>query len=157
MTFTPREYAACLRGDFSTFLHRSFYDLNPQTPFFPNWHIEVMAAWLEACRLRHCQRLIINVPPRHLKSHCASIALPAWLLGHNPAAQIISVSYGQDLADKLARDTRGVMQQDWYQRIFPHTRLSPQKQSVSEFMTTAQGYRIATSVGGVLTGRGGDY
>ena len=49
------------------------------------------------------------------------------------------------------------MQHDWYQRLFPATRLSPQKQSVNEFMTTAQGYRIATSVGGVLTGRGGEY
>lgn len=157
MTLTPSEYTACLRQDFFTFLHRSFYDLNPQTQFFPNWHIEVMAAKLEAGRLGHCTRLIINVPPRHLKSHCASIAFTAWLLGHNPAAQIITLSYGQDLADKLARDARGLMQQDWYQRLFPATRLSSQKQSVNEFMTTAQGYRIATSVGGVLTGRGGDF
>ena len=157
MTLTPEEYTACLRGDFSTFLHRSFYDLNPQTRFFPNWHIEVLAAKLEACRLGHCTRLIINVPPRHLKSHCASIAFSAWLLGHNPATQIINVSYGQELADKLARDARGLMQQDWYQRLFPTTRLSPQKQSVNEFMTTAQGYRLPTSVGGVLTGRGGEY
>jgi hypothetical protein len=60
MTLTPDEYAACLRRDFSTFLHRSFYDLNPQTPFFPNWHIEVMAAKLEACRLGQCTRLSLN-------------------------------------------------------------------------------------------------
>lgn len=157
MTLTPEEYSVCLRRDFSTFLHRSFYDLNPQTRFFPNWHLEVMAAKLEACRLGHCKRLIINVPPRHLKSHCGSIAFTAWLLGHNPAAQIITVSYGQDLADKLARDARGLMQQDWFQGLFPATRLSSQKQSVNEFMMTAQGYRIATSVGGVLTGRGGEY
>src|SRR4051794_2431729 len=113
MMLTPREYTACLRRVYSTFLHRSFYDLNPQTPFFPNWHIEVMAAKLEACRLGHCTRLIINLPPRHLKSHCASIAFTAWLLGHNPAAQIINVSYGQDLANKLARDARELMQQPW--------------------------------------------
>ena len=155
MMLTASEYTACLRRDFFTFLHRSFYDLNPQTPFFPNWHIEVMAVKLEACRLGHCRRLIINVPPRHLKSHCASIAFTAWLLGHNPAAQIINVSYGQDLADKLARDARGLINQNWYQRLFPTTRL--QKQSISEFMTTVQGYRLATSVGGVLTGRGGDF
>jgi predicted phage terminase large subunit-like protein len=140
-----------------TFLHRCFYDLNPQTPFFSNWHIAVMEAKLEDCRRGLCRRLIITVPPRHLKSHCASIAFTAWLFGHNPAAQIINVSYGQDLADKLARDARGLMQHDWYQRTFPAARLSFQKQSVNEFMTTAQGYRIATSVGGVLTGRGGDY
>jgi predicted phage terminase large subunit-like protein len=157
MILTREEYSACLRHDFSTFLHRSFYDLNPQTRFRPNWHIEVLAAWLEACRLGLCRRLIINMPPRHLKSHCASIAFPAWLLGHHPAAEIVTVSYGQDLADKHARDTRGLMQQDWYQQLFPATRLSPQKHSVNDFMTTAQGSRLATSVGGMLTGRGGDY
>lgn len=156
MTFTPREYAACLRGDFSTFLHRSFYDLHPQTPFFSNWHIEVMAAALEECRQGRCRRLIINLPPRSLKSLLASVAFPAWLLGHAPSAQIINVSYGQDLADKFARDTRHVMQSAWYQALFP-TQLVRPRQALQDFQTTAQGFRLATSVGGVLTGRGGDY
>ena len=49
-------------------------------------------------------RPIINLPPRHLKSLMASIAFPAWCLGHDPSAQILCVSYAQDLADKLARD-----------------------------------------------------
>ena len=48
------------------------------------------------------------------------------------------------------------MMSDFYQRLFPRTRLSPEKQSVNEFMTTAQGFRMSTSVGGVLTGRGAD-
>jgi len=66
------------------------------------------------------------------------------------------VCYAQDLADKLSRDCRRIMMSDWYQRLFP-TRLSPQRQAVSEFeTTTAQGCRPATSVGGVLTGRGAD-
>jgi hypothetical protein len=55
----------------------------------------------------------------------------------------------------LSRDCRRVVTSDWYRRIFP-TRLSPQRQAVPEFETTAQGCRIATSVGGVLTGRGAD-
>lgn len=156
MVLTPNEYRMLLRRDFMAFLERSFYTLNPQTPFLHNWHIELMAARLEACRLGHCRRLIINVPPRHLKSHCASIAFSAWLLGHDPAVQIINVSYGQDLADKLARDARMVMLTDWYQALFP-TRLSGQRQAIQDFMTTAQGGRLATSVGGVLTGRGADY
>jgi hypothetical protein len=76
-------------------------------------------------------------------------------LGHDPAAQILCVSYVQDLADKLARDCRSVMSSDWYRKTFA-TRLSAQKQSVQEFVTLKQGYRMATSVGGVLTGRGAD-
>jgi hypothetical protein len=52
--------------------------------------------------------LIITIMPRHLKSLCASVALPAWWLGHNRAAQIVCVSYAEDLADKHARDCRAI-------------------------------------------------
>ena len=83
------------------------------------------------------------------------IVFPAWYLGNDPSGQIICVSYAQELADKLSRDYRRIMISDWYRRLFP-TRLSPERQAVSEFETTAQGCRLATSVGGVLTGRGAD-
>jgi hypothetical protein len=149
------EVYAALRLDFHSFVHRCFLQLNPHAEFFGNWHIEVMAAKLEACRQSKIRRLIITVPPRHLKSLCASIALPAWFLRHDPAAQILCVSYAQDLADKLARDCRSVMSSIWYKKTFA-TRLSAHKQSVQEFVTLKQGYRMATSVGGVLTGRGAD-
>jgi predicted phage terminase large subunit-like protein len=154
-TLTQAEYRALLRQDFCSFVQRCFHELNPQAQFLWNWHIEVLAAKLEACRQGKIRRLIINVPPRHLKSLCASIALPAWWLGHHPTAQIIGVSYGQDLSDKLARDCRTIMMSKWYQELF-RTRLSAQKQAVDEFTTTLHGFRLATSVGGVLTGRGGD-
>src|SRR6516165_4188375 len=152
----PRaEYETMLRQDFSTFAARCFYDLNPQTDLAMNWHLEVIAAKLTAVREGKIRRLIINLPPRHLKSLMASIAFPAWCLGHDPSAQIMSVSYAQDLADKLGRDSRSIMMSKWYRRIFP-TRLAPQRQAVQEFITTRQGYRLATSNGGVLTGRGAD-
>ena len=152
---TPAEYHSLLRQDFSTFAARCFYDLNPQTELSMNWHIEVIAAKLTAVRNGKIRRLIINLPPRSLKSLLASIAFPAWCLGHDPSAQILCVSYAQDLADKLARDCRSVMMSPWYRRIFP-TRLAAHRQAVHEFITTAQGYRLATSNGGVLTGRGAD-
>jgi predicted phage terminase large subunit-like protein len=152
---TPAEYRALLRQDFCAFVQRCFYELYPQAEFLWNWHIEVMAAKLADCFRGKIRRLIVNIPPRHLKSLCASVALPAWWLGHDACAQILCVSYGQELADKHARDCRAVMASGFYQRIFP-TRLSPQKQSMQEFVTNAGGFRFATSVGGVLTGRGGD-
>src|SRR5208337_3793050 len=120
-----------------------------------SWHHEFIAAKLAAVRAGRVRRLIICVPPRHLKSHLASVAFPAWCLGHDPSLQILCVSYAQDLADKLARDCRRIVASDWYRWLFP-TRLSPQRQAVAEFETTAQGSRVATSVGGVLTGRGAD-
>jgi hypothetical protein len=125
---SSREYDAVLRSDLGYFAERCFCELNPQAAFLTNWHIEVIAAKLAAVREGKIGRLIINLPPRHLKSLLASIAFPAWCLGHDPSAQILSVSYGQDLADKLARDCRSVMTSPWYRRIFP-TRLAPHRQA----------------------------
>src|SRR5271165_2256442 len=149
------ECAALLRDDFASFAAYCFRELNPRTRFATNWHVEVMTGKLAAVREGRIRRLLVSVPPRHLKSHVASVSFPAWCLGHDPSAQILCVSYAQDLADKLSRDCRRIVTADWYQRLFP-TRLSPRHQAVPEFETTAQGCRIATSVGGVLTGRGAD-
>jgi predicted phage terminase large subunit-like protein len=149
------QYEVLLRHDFATFAGRCFQELNWQTELAVNWHLEVIAAKLTAVRAGKIRRLIINLPPRHLKSLMASIAFPAWCLGHDPSAQILCVSYGQDLSDKLARDCRSIMMSAWYRRIFP-TRLAAHRQALQEFITTAQGYRLATSNGGVLTGRGAD-
>jgi predicted phage terminase large subunit-like protein len=151
---TMAEFMSVLRRDFPSFIERAFYEVNPQKAFLSGPHIELIAARLEDCRRGKTKRLIINLPPRNLKSHCASIAFPAWLLGHNPAAEIICVSYGQDLSDKLARDFRSVMQSDWYQRLFATRSNRPVTQ---DFETTEGGVRMATSIGGVLTGRGGDF
>ena len=150
------EYRALLRHDFCYFLERSFTELNPATDFAHNWHLEKMAEELDRCRRSETKRLIINLPPRSLKSHCASVAFPAWILGHNPSAQIICASYAQDLADKHAIDCRALMSSDFYKGLFP-TRLSSEKRAIADFITTRRGCRKATSVGGVLTGRGADF
>jgi predicted phage terminase large subunit-like protein len=155
-TMSAAEYQTVARHDFYTFMHRAFRELNPRSSFLHNWHNELIASKLEACRRREITRLIINVPPRSLKSHAASVAFPAFVLGHNPSAQIICASYGQDLANKHSSDCRTVITSRWYRSLFP-TRLAAQKQSVQEFLTTQNGFRLATSVGGVLTGRGADF
>jgi Uncharacterized protein conserved in bacteria len=104
--------------DLGYFAQLCFCELNPQAAFLPNWHIEVIAAKLAAVREGKIRRLIINLPPRHLKSLLASIAFPGLVSGHDPSAQILCVSYAQDLADKLARDCRSIMMSPWYRRSF---------------------------------------
>jgi predicted phage terminase large subunit-like protein len=155
--FTPEEYKLILRSDLLSFIDRSFLELNPEATFLPSPHLEVLASTLDLCRQGKIRRLIINLPPRSLKSHSVSVAFVAWLLGHNRTAQVICASYGQELADKHARDCRTLMLSDFYQSLFPGTRLWAGKQSVNEFITTKQGFRMSTSVGGVLTGRGADF
>jgi predicted phage terminase large subunit-like protein len=153
---TASEYRALLRCDFYAFIERCFVELNPTTEFLGNWHIEVIASELEACRRGKTSRLIINLPPRSLKSLCAN-AFVAFLLGHDPSAQILCASYAQELSSKHALDCRTILASNFYRDLFPGTRLSPNRQSLPEFMTTQQGYRLSTSVGGVLTGRGANY
>jgi len=151
------EYHALVRQDLYAFTERCFYELNPSTPFLPNWHIEVVTSALEECRRGENTRLNINQPPRSLKSHTVSVAFVAFVLGHDPTAQFICASYGQDLSNKHAIDCRSIMSSDWYRALFPRTRLSSKRQAVEEFVTTQGGFRLSTSVGGVLTGRGAEY
>lgn len=153
---TQQEYDAALRADLPTFIHRAFAQLNPGTQFLPNWHIDAIASRLRECMDGKTRRLIINIPPRHTKSIAASVAFPAWLLGLEPETQIVAVSYSQELANKHSLDCRAVMESDWFGRAFK-TRLSATRNAVQEFTTTKRGFRLATSVGGTLTGRGGDF
>ena len=156
MAPTPANmYADILRHDLCAFIHRSFLELNPREEFLSNWHIERLAVKLEEVRRGSCKRLIICVPPRHLKSLLASVAFPAWLLGHEPSKQILSVTYAQDFSDNLARKSRTLMTSRFYEGLFD-TRLAKGREAVSDFETTAGGTRFSTSVGGVLTGRGAD-
>ena len=151
----PSEYEALLRADFASFAQHFFHELNPRTLFAPRWYHDIIDEKIEAVRAGRSRRVFINMPPRLLKSHLASVCFPAWCLGHDPSAQIICASYAQDLADKLSRDCRQIVATNWFRQLFA-TRLSAQRQAMSEFETTAQGCRLATSVGGVLTGRGAD-
>ena len=100
--------------------------------------------------------LVINLPPRTLKTQLISVMLTAWLLGRNPGTRIICASYSEELAFKFSRDTRTLMESPFFKRVFRHTRLNPKKTTERELETTRRGYRLATSVGGTLTGRGGD-
>ncbi len=107
-------------------------------------------------RLGKIKRLIINAPPRGLKSLIASVAFPAFVLGHDPSRRIIDVSYGADLAAKLGNDFRAVVESDWRGRLFPQMQLSRYKNTELEVVTSRHGYRLGTSIDGTLTGRGGD-
>lgn len=153
---TNAQFDALLRSDFRFFLRKAFQTLNPGQTFKPNWHHDVVAWELMEVMGGRCLRLNINMPPRYLKSLMVSVAFPAFVLGHNPAVRFICVSYSQELANKLSRDCRTLIQSPWYRRAFPGTMLSSERNTEHDFKTTAHGGRFATSVGGTLTGMGAD-
>ena len=97
---------------------RAFRELHAGQTYSPAWHVEELASKLQGLRYGQTRRLIVNVPPRHLKSLAASVALPAWLLGHDPTLNIVNVTYAQDLSEKFARDCRLLMTAPWYQALF---------------------------------------
>jgi predicted phage terminase large subunit-like protein len=145
---------AVLRTDFRAFVEYVFGLLRPGEPFKPNWHIDAMAHKVSQVASGEVRRLIITVPPRHLKSIIASVALPAWYLGHNPSERVVAISYSADLARTHANDFRRVVNDPLYRAVFPKMVVS--RDTDNEIHTTERGRRYATSIGGTLTGRGGN-
>jgi hypothetical protein len=145
---------AVLATNLTSFTEFAFGVVRPDIPFKPNWHFEAVAHKLSEVASGEVRRLIITLPPRNLKSLCASVALPAWFLGRNPSERVVVVSYSDVLARTHANDFRLVVNHPIYQASFPAMRL--ERDTDREITTTKRGKRIATSIDGTLTGLGGN-
>lgn len=145
---------AILRNNFPSFLHRCMGTLNPGAPFLQNWHIQAVDHELGRIRGGENMRLMINLPPRYLKSIMVSVAFPAFLLGHDPKRRIFCISYGDDLSEKHASDFRAIVESDWYRQVFP--KMQVKRIANSDVYTTSRGFRRTTSVNAAVTGLGGD-
>jgi hypothetical protein len=157
MTERQAFFDRILQEDFSSFLAKAFETSSGGDRFVPNWHHEAIGYRLGRVERGSTTRQIFTMPPRYLKSITISVAWPAWMLGRNPELKFVCVSCSGELAQKHAGDCRAIMQTDWYQRVFPETRLIRGGGGVEmDFRTTKGGCRLSTSVGGTLTGRGGD-
>jgi predicted phage terminase large subunit-like protein len=154
MTSNKEVLPALLRRSFPLFLRFAYREIGGDGSLLWNFHIDAMIHRLDRIEAGDCRRQVITLPPRHLKS-VVMTAWVAWMMGNNPGLRFICASYGQDLADKHARDCIRLMQAPWYQRAFPALKLI--RKAVSDFETTRGGCRLSTSVGGVLTGRGAHY
>ena len=155
MNVTDQDFLnAALRNDFASFLHRCFLTLNPGARFIPNWHHDAVAYNLERVLAGEVTRLIINLPPRSLKSIMVSVAFAAYLLGHDPRQKIFGISYGTELSAKHATDFRSIVEALWYRLAFARMQIA--RSADSDVYTTARGFRKSTSVYAALTGLGGD-
>jgi hypothetical protein len=104
-------------------------------------YLEVIATLLMRVGQGKYRNVVINLPPRHMKSALASILYPAWRLGCDPTVKFICISYGDDLAHDLSAQTRKIMRSPFYKKIFPGAVLD--KSAVDYIRTTMGGYRYA--------------
>jgi predicted phage terminase large subunit-like protein len=146
-----------MRHRLAAFTRKSFATVDPGATYLHNWHIDLIAEYLEACERRDIKRLIINMPPRAMKSISVTTAWPAWLIGRNPSERIVASSYAASLALKHSVDSRLIIQSEWYKRAFPEVQLTGDQNEKSKFVTTKRGHRIATSVGASVIGEGGNF
>ncbi len=145
---------ALLRTELAFFIRKVFATVSPGETYLHNWHVDAIAHQLMRVHNGESRRLLINQPPRSLKSICVSVAYVAWLLGHDPTRRIIVASYSGDFAAELHRQFRMVITSPWYAEVFPELRFA--KETGLELVTSRGGSRYATSIGGTLTGRGAD-
>jgi predicted phage terminase large subunit-like protein len=145
---------AVLATNLTSFTEFAFGVVRPDIVFKPNWHFEAVTHKLSEVASGEVRRLIITLPPRNLKSLCASVALPAWFLGRNPSERVVVVSYSDVLARTHANDFRLVVNHPIYQASFPAMRL--ERDTDREITTSKRGKRFATSIDGTLTGLGGN-
>jgi predicted phage terminase large subunit-like protein len=131
--------------------------LEPETPFVPNWHIDLLVEYLEAVTAGDMRHLLINVPPRSMKSLLVSVFWPTWEWIRRPGGRWICASYAEALSIKHSVDRRTILQSSWYQsRWGDRVELASDQNVKGEFLNTRRGGMIATSVGGSITGKGGD-
>src|SRR5262249_51012893 len=152
---SPQEVLqALLAENLTSFTQFAFGVVRPGITFKPNWHFDAVTHKLSQVASGEVRRLIITLPPRNLKSLCASVALPAWFLGRNPSERAVVVSYSDFLARSHANDFRLLVNHPVYQATFPAMRL--ERDTDREIVTSKRGKRIATSIDGTLTGFGGN-
>lgn len=140
----------------SRFSYKAFQFFNLGASLYNNIGIVSIIEALKKVQEGKIKRLIINIPPRNMKSLITSTAFPAWMLGVRPHTKMICVSYSQTLANKFSLETKSLMSSQWYQSVFEDTHIMHGANTKSKFMTTDNGFRFAVGTGGSITGEGAD-
>jgi predicted phage terminase large subunit-like protein len=153
--FDRQVHLDLMRTDFEYFLAVAFRIITPGVNLRWAWHLEAMAHALAQAAGGACLRLLITIPPRHLKSITVSVAYVAWMMGRNPALKFMVASYSGELANEHHRLFRRVVRSRDFKAAFPGFKTT--RDADGEFKTTAGGERKAVSVGGATTGYGADY
>lgn len=139
------------RRSLRVFIEHAWAVVEPSTRFVPNWHIDVLCEVLEQVTRGELKRVIINVPPGTMKTLLISVFWPAWEWATNPGLRYLTVSYTASRTVDANLKLRDIITSEWYRRYFG-LELSSDQNAKERFDTTAEGWRIASSVGGIGTG-----
>lgn len=132
--------------------------VEPGNAFISNWHIDAICEHLEAVSRFELQRLLINIPPRCMKSLTVGVFWPTWMWINRPETRWLCASYAQQLATRDSLKCRRIIESRWYQRNWGESfQLTSDQNQKTRFENDKTGYRLATSVGGTGTGEGGDF
>ena len=139
------------------FVQQAWIIVEPSTPFVPGFHIDAIIEHLEAVTRGQIRNLLINVPPRHMKSLLVSVFWPAWEWIAHPERRWLYSSYAASLSIRDSVKFRRLVESPWYQsRWVDRFSLTSDQNTKVRVDNSRSGYRIATSVGGSATGEGGD-
>lgn len=137
---------------------KEFWDvIIPEEPVY-NWHIPYLCSQLQDTVERVIRREnklydeIINIPPGTTKSTICTVMLPAWAWAKDPTLRIITGSYSASLATDHAVKSRDIIKSEKYKKLFPHVEIKKDQDNKTQYKTTKNGERYATSVGGTITG-----
>jgi predicted phage terminase large subunit-like protein len=144
-----------IRTDFASFVRKAFRFIHDGNKLGNQPYVDHICFELEKVIIGETPRLLINLPPRHLKTFLGSICLAAWTLAKEPSARIIVVTYNDRLAEHISRDIRKILRAPWFKQVFT-TRLAADHAMADDFQTTKGGGVYAVSSNGALAGRGGD-
>ena len=145
------EMKTVLRSDFLAFARKAIFEQSG-TKLGKDPYLEYLTTKVMEFVDGNTKRLLINLPPRHLKTYFFSVCLAAWKLAHEPSAKIMVVTYAEQLAENIAYNVRGILQSAWFKETF-RTRIAKDRSAVRDFAITAGGALYAVSIGGSITGR----
>lgn len=139
------------------FIKQCWPTMEPGRHFHDNWHIQAICEHLEAVMKGDIRRLIINIPPRHMKSLTCNVAFPTWAWIHRPHIQFMFASYAGTLSVRDSVKCRRLIQSKWYSDNWGDKyHLTGDQNQKQRFENSHNGHRLSTSTSGSLTGEGGD-
>lgn len=152
-----RKYGETGAASLREYLKGAWFDIEGNKPLYWNRHIDVIAEHLEAVITGQIKRLVIAIPPRHLKSTLISVAFPTWAWINSPHIRFLTTSYSSSLATRDSQRSRQLIEGQWYQEHYgANFQMLHDVNMKSYYKNDRGGFRLATSVQGSTTGEGGD-